>query len=321
MNSRFEFLQIEPTTRCNFTCGFCCGRHMDQGDMPFEKYEDLLRLFPGVRHVELQGEGEPMLHPKFFEMVSSAREKGIKVSFITNGSLLSPANVAKILALGVTTILVSMESADAEKFRAIRGGSLPKVIAGIERLILARNQQGLSQPAVGLSVTVLRSMEGGLPEVFALYKRLGLDGGIGLQLLQKMRSYTRHYDAGMLEQMYSDGEAAHLRGLLYHSRVLREINKGKSSLADFYEDLFENWSPRQGACPWLERGVSINKDGFATGCCFIKDAGQFAFGRPEAGGLEVIAAAREKAGNQLKSGKTPKSCQGCGVAKLIVGAK
>lgn len=294
---------------------------MDQGDMPFEKYEALLRTFPGVRHIELQGEGEPMLHPKFFEMISLAREKGIKVSFITNGSLLSPANTAKILDLGVSTIMVSMESSDAEQFRAIRGGSLSKVVAGIERLISARNARGSAQPTVGLSVTLLRGLEGGLPEVFALYKRLGLDGGIGLQLLQKMRSYVRHYDAGMLEQMYSEEEGAHLRGLLYRSRMLKEIDKEKSPIPDFYEDLFEGWRPRQGACPWLERGASINKDGFVTGCCFIKDAGLFAFGRAGVDGLDIIAAGREKAGRQLKDGKTPKSCQGCGIAKSILEAQ
>jgi hypothetical protein len=31
-----RFMQIEPTTRCNFTCKFCCGRQMDQSNLDIE---------------------------------------------------------------------------------------------------------------------------------------------------------------------------------------------------------------------------------------------------------------------------------------------
>ncbi len=43
----------------------------------------------GLMHVELQGEGEPMLHPRFFEMAAMIRRMHpvAKISLITNGSL------------------------------------------------------------------------------------------------------------------------------------------------------------------------------------------------------------------------------------------
>jgi molybdenum cofactor biosynthesis enzyme MoaA len=59
-------LQFEITTRCNFTCFYCAGRHMRQGDMLYETFAALLErdiAIHGVPNVvPLQGEGEPTLH-------------------------------------------------------------------------------------------------------------------------------------------------------------------------------------------------------------------------------------------------------------------
>jgi MoaA/NifB/PqqE/SkfB family radical SAM enzyme len=127
------FLQIEPTTRCNFTCGFCAGRHMPQQNMAVERLEEVLRAVApsplpspirgegescGLRHVELQGEGEPMLHPRFFEMAEMIRRlhPRAKISLITNGSLLNEENVARIIEIGFHKISVSIESPDPQAF-------------------------------------------------------------------------------------------------------------------------------------------------------------------------------------------------------------
>ena len=88
------FLQIEPTTRCNFTCGFCAGRQMTQSDMNIETFEAIISTMTGVRHIELQGEGEPLLVHDFFEMVQCAYalQPGVDISFITNGSFFTRSN-------------------------------------------------------------------------------------------------------------------------------------------------------------------------------------------------------------------------------------
>src|SRR5690242_17110340 len=107
-----RFLQIEPTTRCNFTCGFCAGRAMPQTDLGAATYEATRAAFPGLQHIELQGEGESLMHPRFFEMVQAARARGVKISLISNGSYLFQDNVDKILDLGIERIMVSIESAE-----------------------------------------------------------------------------------------------------------------------------------------------------------------------------------------------------------------
>ena len=87
-----RLLQVEPTTRCNFTCGFCAGRHLDQSDLALATFDALLDQLPDVEHLELQGEGEPLMHTDFFAMAERARARGIEVSTITNGSFFGDAS-------------------------------------------------------------------------------------------------------------------------------------------------------------------------------------------------------------------------------------
>ena len=71
---------------------------MEQADLPFERFESLLLAHPHVEHVELQGEGESLLHPRFFDMVRALRERNIKVSLISNGSLISESHAEQMVA-------------------------------------------------------------------------------------------------------------------------------------------------------------------------------------------------------------------------------
>src|SRR5262249_10468070 len=192
-----DCIQIEPTTRCNFTCGFCCGRSMTQSDIDVSLFEKILAAYPAAKHLELQGEGEPLMHPRFFDMLDIARSKGLQVSMVTNGSYFTPAAIDHILEGGVEKISVSLESADSETFRAIRGGKLEKVIDGLERLIAERNRRGLTKPGVGFSITMLAQTAGPLTGILALYERLGLDGGVTTQPLSRMPAYTAVYDSQM----------------------------------------------------------------------------------------------------------------------------
>lgn len=315
-----SFLQIEPTTRCNFTCGFCAGRAMQQADLPFERFEAALAAFPDLRHVELQGEGESLMHPRFLDMVEAARARGIRVSFITNGSYFTPAAISRLLDARIEKISVSMESPDPAEFQRIRGGKLSKVLHGVEALLAERRARGLDRPVVGLSVTVLASTQDRLGEIVALYRRLGLDGGITIQPLQRMESYTKSYRPEVAAEALSPDEVERAWIRFRANRELRAIAAERPPVAGFFDELMEGWSPTKKSCPWLDRGLYLSNEGYATACCMVKDP-RFAFGRLGETEPEAIFEGRARMRDTLARGEVPEACEGCDIAHYATMSK
>ncbi len=147
------YLRVSVTDRCDLRCFYCMSE-----DMTFLPKADLLTLEEldrlcstfiarGVRKLRLTG-GEPLVRRNVMSLVASL-SRHLKtgaldeLTLTTNGSQL--ARFAQELAgYGVRRINVSLDTLDAQKFRAItRWGDLDKVLAGIE-----------AARAVGLAVKI-----------------------------------------------------------------------------------------------------------------------------------------------------------------------
>ncbi len=317
-----RFLQVEPTTRCNYSCGFCAGRHLPQGDLDPELLGEVLERLEGVEHVELQGEGEPMLHPRFFELLGRLRARfpAAQVSLITNGSLLTDDAVERLLDAGLRRLCISMESADAERFRRIRGGSLDRVERGLQALMEARRRRSASAPSVGLAVTFMRdTVDEARETVLPFYRRHGLDGGILLQPLQAMPAYTRFYDAALKAQLPGPAAIERLRGHVTASPALAAALRERAHAPGFFEALYASTAGR-AVCPWLEQGLFLVQDGALAPCCFVKDTARHALGHGAAG-LQAALAARAAMSNRLAAGEVPAACEGCPLAQGIAAAR
>lgn len=312
------YLQLEPTTRCNFTCGFCCGRHMPQEDLAWDTFEATLAAFPDLAHVELQGEGESLLHRRFFDMVEALRARNVKVSFITNGSLLSPTAVERLLTAGIEKVSVSIESPDEVGFQEIRGGKLSKVVKNLEHLMAEKRRLGLVRPKVGLSVTVLRRTQHELGAILALYRQLGLDGGVTLQPLQQMASYAGHYDNEMAAEHLEPEEVERIWLAFFANAEVRAIQASQADVEGFYEELQADWRPALGTCPYLERGLYVDRGGRVTPCCMIKDHERHGLGTVGVTPRAEMIARRKVLADELKSGSIPVPCTGCPLAGFAV---
>ena len=313
------FLQIELTTRCNYTCRFCAGRHLPQRHMAPEVFRDVVDVSNRAIHYELQGEGEPMLHPRFFELLAYLRDRrpGAHISFITNGSFLGTDAAERLLDADIDRILVSIESPLPEEFRSIRGGDLEQVTAGIADFVAAKRNRSGPTTAIGFAATVFHGTVARIHGIAALYQRLGMDGGMIIQPLQRMPAYRRYYADDIAREIPTAADRMELRRRIAADRHLRRIVSTPPPRPGFYAELYRSIPPAEPLCPWLQHGLYITADGTAMTCCFVKDTERFGLARYDRASLPLIAARRRQPAGALVSGSIPEQCAGCSLAERI----
>jgi GTP 3',8-cyclase len=136
------YLRVSVTDRCDFRCVYCMSENMaflPKADLlSLEELDRLCSAFiaKGVTKLRLTG-GEPLVRRGVMTLVTSlsrhlASGALKELTLTTNGSQLTKY-AAELKALGVERINVSLDTLDADKFRAItRWGELDKVLAGID---------------------------------------------------------------------------------------------------------------------------------------------------------------------------------------------
>jgi len=136
------YLRVSVTDRCDFRCVYCMSENMTflpKADvLSLEELDRLCSAFvaKGVTKLRLTG-GEPLVRRGIMTLVSSlSRHLGTgalkELTLTTNGSQLTKY-ASELKDRGVVRINVSLDTLDADKFRAItRWGELDKVLAGID---------------------------------------------------------------------------------------------------------------------------------------------------------------------------------------------
>jgi MoaA/NifB/PqqE/SkfB family radical SAM enzyme len=305
------FLQMEPTTRCNFSCWFCCGRHLKQEDLPPDVAKKVMQSIPTLQAMMFQGEGEPLLYRQWYDIVTLARNMGINVSMISNGSLLTKRNIDGILDASVGQVHISIESTDPNMFKSIRGGNLENILSGVRLLIGERNRRKLLLPKVSFKVTVMRQTRDQIRHIFDLHNQLGMDEPPLFQVLQNKVSYIRNYPPEMRDQTLSaDEERQFMRDLLPWQTP--PSHQPRWTL----KKQMQKWGlSRRNGCWWLDHGLYLRADGCFTPCCYIKD---HSIGNAANMDLKEIMLQRASFQKQLLHRTIPEPCQGCSVANGIV---
>lgn len=177
-------VQIEITTRCNYACFYCAGRAMKQQHMPWERFVAIVNSFPSqTKLVSLQGEGEPMMHPRFWEMVETLEAHGLTPYTITNGSIMDVSRVSK----SFPDLGISIDTLDPAIAQNVGRFKLKQVLSNLDQLLATMNPDRIIVHTVdfGQPLAELKSFL----DTRRLYRHV-------IQPLQPKSDYARHYGKG-----------------------------------------------------------------------------------------------------------------------------
>ena len=126
-----------PRQKCNLNCQYCStSEHDKKGDK--DKSIDIKKLLSslddaqkiGVKYLLLPGYGEPFMNKEIWQILEHAKDLGMYIIILTNGSLLDKQQIEKLKEYPVTLIF-KCNSLDTEK---------EDKIAGIKNYAAKRNE-------------------------------------------------------------------------------------------------------------------------------------------------------------------------------------
>lgn len=139
-NRKIDYLRISLTDRCNLHCRYCqpeVSEHVPHNEIL--RYEELLRICRaalqlGIRKFKITG-GEPLLRKGCSDFIASLKQlDGVEqVTLTTNGTLLAQ-QLPALIAAGVDSINVSLDTLNAAYYTELTGGSLSSVLQPLREL-------------------------------------------------------------------------------------------------------------------------------------------------------------------------------------------
>jgi MoaA/NifB/PqqE/SkfB family radical SAM enzyme len=115
-------IHIELTNVCNFDCTFCPKQEMTRTYeyMDFERVcgiIDEIAEYKMAEKITFHVMGEPFMHPRFFEILEHAAERGVKTGITTNGTYLDEEMGIKLEKVTASQVNISLQTPDEESFK------------------------------------------------------------------------------------------------------------------------------------------------------------------------------------------------------------
>lgn len=165
---------IEVTTKCNFSCITCIRSswHDELAHMNWETFENIvknLKELPNLESVHFGGFGEPLMHPKIFDMLRTVKRLGLKVEMITNGSYLCEETIQKLINIELDVLFTSIDSSEEEEYNQIRpGGDFQDVFNNVKRLQAMKQEQATKKPELAIEFVAMKKNFARLPNLIKM---------------------------------------------------------------------------------------------------------------------------------------------------------
>jgi radical SAM protein with 4Fe4S-binding SPASM domain len=193
--------------------------------------------------------GEPFLNPAIYDMISYAKQKGIKILSSTNGHFFrSREQAIQLVNSGLDTIIVAVDGISQETYQRYRElGNLTTVTDGIRKIVAAKKELHSKTPLVNFRFVVMKHNEHEIPRLRGFAQSLGVD-------MLSLRALHPHDDKGLLKGS-RNGSQFMPANPLYHR--YKDDSDGVSMKR-------RNYNP----CRKLWNSATLHWNGTVCPCCF-----------------------------------------------------
>lgn len=322
------YLQIEPVGQCNLRCQMCSIQFRQDGPpygppafMNFDHYTRIINQFTGLRELHLQGLGEPMMHPRFFDMVEYAASRGISVSTNSNLTLLNERRAVRCISSGLNSIHVSLDGATAATYERIRlRAHFDRVLANLERLLQARLRLASSLPHLRLVMVIMRQNLPELPDIVRLAHRYSMKSIFVQHLCHDFGETTlpSHYlpmrDFVQSETLLEE-DPERIQHYFQEARQVADDLGIELRLPRTRMKIHPPGTPGPQRCDWPWKGAYVSYQGYAMPCCMVSVPERINFGNIVEQGVESLWNSERYAQfrQQLSSDTPPEICQSCSI--------
>lgn len=318
-------LQVELTSRCNLKCTMCpltsgaTASSVNPGLIGERSWSEVTKLAKQTRFVVVAGFGEPLADPRCFAMLEELDREGIGFDVTTNGTPLTPANVARLATFEhLRRIHVSIDSPDPDTYLAIRGGPLDRAVAGLRTLM------GAMEDPYRVCVQAVLTPETAptLPHFPGLLSTLGVrtlviqglvDYSGNPELPWRLPPEAKNYVQAIREAGSAEGVDV---SFTVPGRLDLELNAPEQVL-DLYDGASAGRRTRQCMLPW--EMPYVDKNGSVFACCYAAANDGRVLAELENTSLEAAwnGAAFRKFRRDLISGSSmPAECRTCTTVPL-----
>jgi pyruvate-formate lyase-activating enzyme len=168
----------ETTNYCNATCVHCPQMHATRGfgyiEMDtFKKIVDQSKDFVELFYLHLGG--EPLMHPKLFEIIEYAKKNDVCVGLSSNGALLNEKMAKGLLDAGLDYLIVSIDAFSAKVYEEVKGRSdFSNVNKHVEQFLELRKEYK-NPPFTALQIVEMDCNRADIPGFVSYWRKAGVD--------------------------------------------------------------------------------------------------------------------------------------------------
>jgi MoaA/NifB/PqqE/SkfB family radical SAM enzyme len=322
------YVQIEPVGQCNLRCTMCPINYRDDEPlvghrkmMDFDLFCKIIDQFDQLKTLHLQGLGEPLLHPRFFDMVTYAVNRGVRVTINTNLTLLNAERAEQAVRTGLDTLHFSIDGTTAETYEAIRlNAHFDKVMKNLGTLTETKHRLNSERPHLHMVMVIMRQNLAELPDLVRLAKEYGAEEVFAQQLSHDFGDPAFHkkfqpLNAYVKEQslLYEDPQR-----IEYYFSEARARAKENGITLRLPNPRPKPYGPEvsgRDRCNWPWTSAYISFQGYAMPCCMAASPEVVNLGLVDSSNFKEVwnSETYRQFRNELESGTPPEICRFCSI--------